>query len=148
MTDRLFFDTNLLIYAVDPTESVKRAHSVVLMQMAFASRRLVVSPQTLNECYVNLVHRRKLIASSEAAAYLETIVPACTAPLDAQTHRDAITIESRHRLSWWDSVAIASALQARCRYFVSEDMNDGQAIETLTVVDPFASHARATLALT
>ena len=48
MTGRLFFDTNVLVYAVDPTEPVKRARSVVLIQEAFASRRLVISPQTLN----------------------------------------------------------------------------------------------------
>lgn len=148
MTGRLFFDTNVLVYAVDPTEPVKRARSVVLIQEAFASRRLVISPQTLNECYLVLVHRRKLVSSNDAAAYLSTLVPACTAPLNAQTHQDAITIESRHRLSWWDSVAIASALQARCAFFVSEDMGDGQAVESLTIINPFGPCARATLALT
>lgn len=61
---------------------------------------------------------------------------------DAQTNQDAILIERRHRLSWWDCIALASALQARCGHFVSEDLNDGQVIESLTVVNPFASHAR------
>ena len=148
MTGLLFFDTNVLVYAMDPSESVKRPLSVALMQDAFSQGRFVVSPQTLNECYVTLVHRRKLVSSVGAAAYLATIVPACSAPLDAQTNQDAILIERRHRLSWWDCIALASALQARCGHFVSEDLNDGQVIESLTVVNPFASHARATLALT
>lgn len=107
-----------------------------------------MSPQILNECYRALVHRRRLVGSALAERYLSAFCGACTAPLDVDTHRSAIDLETRHRLSWWDSVAVASALQAKCDHFVSEDMNDGRVIETLTVVNPFASHARATLALT
>ena len=148
MTGPLFFDTNVLVYAMDPSEPVKRPRCRRLMQEAFARNRLVVSPQTLNECYLTIVHRRKLVSSAGAEAYLATVLPACTAPLDARTHQDAVGIETRHRLSWWDCVAVASALQANCTHFVSEDMNDGQVVETLTIVNPFASHAPATLALT
>ena len=148
MTGRLFFDTNLLVYAMDPTEPEKRARSVALLKAAFGRGRLVISPQILNESYAAIVHRRKLVPSAQAAAYLGTLIPACTAPLDAGTHRAAIAIETRHRLSWWDSLAIASALQARCDHFVSEDMRDRQVVESLTIVDPFAPDARAALALT
>lgn len=148
MTGRLFFDTNLLIYAMDPKDPARRAVSAALIGRARTGRRLVVSPQILNECYRVLVHRRRLVDPALAARYLSAFHGACTAPLDIDTHRSAIDLEARHHLSWWDSVAVASALQARCDHFVSEDLNDGQVIETLTVVNPFASHARATLALT
>lgn len=148
MTDRVFFDTNLLIYGMDPREPAKRSTSVRLLKQAFAQRRMVISPQILNECYAVLVHKRRLVAASEAAAYLAALYPACTAPLDAQTHRAGIAIEARYRLSWWDSLALASALQAGCRFFVSEDLADGQVVDTLRIVNPFLPHAGATLAST
>ena len=107
-----------------------------------------MSPQILNECYRVLVHRRRLFGSAVAERYLAAFQGACVAPLSFDTHRAAIRLETRYRLSWWDCVAVASALQANCTHFVSEDMNDGLAIDSLTVVNPFASHAPATLALT
>ncbi|MCC0807610.1 PIN domain-containing protein [Methylobacterium sp. W2] len=148
MTGRLFFDTNLLIYGMDPKDGAKRARSVRLLKQAFGQSRMVISPQILNECYAVLVHKRRLVSAFEAASYLAALYPACTAPLDAQTHRAAIVIEERYRFSWWDSVAIASALQAGCHFFVSEDMSDGQTVDTLHIVNPFTPHASATLALT
>jgi predicted nucleic acid-binding protein len=148
MTGLLFFDTNLFVYAMDPSDPVLRTLSMALIGRARTSRRLVVSPQILNECYRVLVHRRRLVGSAMAETYLSAFHGACTAPLDLDTHRMAIALEARHQLSWWDCVAVASALQAKCDFFVSEDLNDGQVIESLTVVSPFATHARATLALT
>lgn len=47
-----------------------------------------------------------------------------------------------------DSVALASAVQAGCRFFVSEDMNDGQIIEQIRIVNPFTPSALTTLGLT
>ncbi|WP_082494031.1 PIN domain-containing protein [Methylobacterium sp. Leaf106] len=148
MTDRLFFDTNLLVYAMDPAAADRRATSVRLIKLAFGQRRLVISPQILNECYAVLVHKRKLVTPSAAAAYLATLYPACTAALDTQAHRTAIAIEMQYRLSWWDSLAIASAIQAGCKSFVSEDLSDGQILDTVRVINPFTPHASATLALT
>ncbi|GAB6842279.1 putative nucleic acid-binding protein [Methylorubrum rhodinum] len=147
MTGLLFFDTNLLIYAMDPRDPTRRAASMALIGQARTLRRLVVSPQILNECYRVLVHRLRLADAPSAARYLSAFHGACTAPLDVDTHRSAIELEARHGLSWWDSLAVASALQARCDHFVSEDLNDGQAIEALTVVNPFTWNARARLAL-
>lgn len=148
MTGRLFFDTNLIVYAMDPEDPARRERSAALIREAMSRGRLVVSPQILNECYRVLVHKRRFAPPTEVARYLSVFHPSCTAPLDLQTHRAAMAIEMRHRLAWWDCVAVASALQARCEHFVSEDLNDGQVVETLTVVGPFTPHARATLALT
>lgn len=148
MTGRLFFDTNVIAYPLDPKDPAKRRASMVLIREALARRRLVVSPQILNECYAVLVHKRRLAPAARVQRYLSAFDAACSAPLDLQTHKAAAAIEARHRLSWWDSVAVASALQARCDAFVSEDMADGQTIETLTIINPFSPHALARLALT
>ena len=148
MTGRLFFDTNILIYAMDPKDPTKRTTSMAIIAKALVQGRLVVSPQILNECFWVTAHKKKLASATDVERYLSAFHHACTAPLDVETHRIAIRLSAKHRLSWWDSLALASALQARCEVYVSEDMRDGQAIESLTIIDPFGPRARAALALT
>ena len=148
MTGRLFFDTNILIYALDPKDPAKRSMSMEAIAKALTQGRLVVSPQILNECVWVAAYRKKLVSPADIERYLSAFHHACTAPLDVETHRLAIRLSAKHRLSWWDSIALASALQARCEAYVSEDMADGQAVESLTIINPFGPRARATLALT
>lgn len=97
----------------------------------------MISPQILNEGYRILAHKRQFVPVDEARRYLQTFVPACTAPLDTETHRLAYDIEDRYRLSWWDCLAVASALQASCRVFHSEDLAHGQSIQGMIIVNPF-----------
>jgi predicted nucleic acid-binding protein len=147
MTDRLFVDTNVLIYAMDPENPGRRAAAADVIRKGCAAQRLILSPQILNECYRTLVHKRKLVPASQARDYLRPFLALCTAPLDADTHRIAYAIEDRHRLSWWDCVVLASSLQAGCRYFISEDMQDGQTVESITIVNPFEPASRSRLRL-
>lgn len=147
MTDRLFVDTNILIYAMDPDDPERRRTAADVIRKGFADKRLVISPQVLNECYRVLVHKRKLVPAAEARGYLRAFLPLCTAPLDVDTHRIAYAIEDRHRLAWWDCVILASGLQAGCRYFVTQDMHDGQTIESIMIVDPFEAGSRSKLQL-
>lgn len=58
---------------------------------------------------------------------------------------DAWGIQDQHRLSFWDALPVASALVAGCTIFLSEDMNGGQKIETLTIVNPFTTAPEAVL---
>ena len=44
----------------------------------------------------------------------------------------------RYQYSWWDCLLLASALNLGCTHFLSEDLQDGQSIEGLTIVSPFA----------
>lgn len=137
MTGRLFVDTNILIYALDPADPVKRKVSADLLRMTIRSRTLTLSPQNLNECYRVLTDRRHLMPVGDARAYLRTLAPWAIAPLDAATTEKAWEVQDTARLSWWDSLLVASALRAGCRLFVSEDMQDGLEIEGMRIADPF-----------
>jgi predicted nucleic acid-binding protein len=52
--------------------------------------------------------------------------------------RSARALHLEHRYSWWVSLLLASALELGCSHFLSEDLQDGQVIGGLTIVDPFA----------
>jgi predicted nucleic acid-binding protein len=139
MTARLFIDTNILIYALDPAEPAKRAMSADLLRRTIANHTLVVSPQNLNECYRVLIQRRRLVPEAAARSYLSCLMPWCIAPLDAQTTAKAWAVQDEAGLAWWDALLAASALMAGCKLFISEDMQDGQLISGMRIVNPFST---------
>jgi predicted nucleic acid-binding protein len=46
-------------------------------------------------------------------------------------------IQDRYGLRFWDALLVASANAAKCAYFLSEDLNDGQAYGSVVAIDPF-----------
>jgi len=139
MTARLFVDTNILIYALDPDDPMKRAASADLLRRTIANHTLALSPQNLNECYRVLTQRRRLVPIEAARSFLTHLMPWCIAPLDAQTTVKAWAVQDEAGLAWWDALLIASALIAGCKLFASEDMQDGQLISGMRIVNPFGA---------
>jgi predicted nucleic acid-binding protein len=138
MTGRVFVDTNILIYALDPAEPRKRQLSADLLRATITNRTLTLSPQSLNETYRVLTQRRKLMAVEAARGYLRTLAPWATAPLDAQTTERAFAVEAETGYSWWDCLMLASALLSQCRLFVSEDLQDGRDVQGTRIASPFS----------
>jgi predicted nucleic acid-binding protein len=137
MTGRVFVDTNILIYALDPAEPMRRQVSADLLRQTIRQRTLTLSPQSLNECYRVLTRRRRLIPLDQARAYIRTLAPWAIAPLDAETMQRAFAIEDATGLGWWDCLMLASALAAACRLFVSEDLQDGRDVDGMRIANPF-----------
>ena len=137
MTGRVFVDTNILIYALDPADPSKRQMSADLLRKTIADRTLTLSPQSLNETYRVLVQRRRLMPVADARAYIGVLAPWALAPLDAKTIECAFAVEDETGYTWWDSLMLAAALQADCRLFVSEDLQDGRGVGGLRIVNPF-----------
>jgi predicted nucleic acid-binding protein len=137
MTARLLIDTNILIYALDPADPVKRGTSADLLRRAIANHTLALSPQNLNECYKVLTQRRRLVPMDAARSYLMHLMPWCIAPLDAQTTVKAWAIQNEAGLEWWDALLVASALMAGCKLFISEDLQDGRLISGMRIANPF-----------
>ena len=146
MTARLFVDTNILIYALDPADLQKRQVSADLLRRTIRSRILTLSPHSLNEVYRVLTQRRKIMPVAEARAYLSGLAPWCIAPLDPQTTIRAWAVQDDIGTSWWDSLMLAAALRAECALFVSEAMQDGQDVSGMRIVNPFTNEFAKALA--
>ena len=56
---------------------------------------------------------------------------------DAKLLADAWAAQDRHKTSWWDSLIVAAAQSAGCRYLLSEDLQQGQIFDNVQVVNPF-----------
>ena len=132
-----FVDTNLLIYSIDPQHLERRRVAGDLLKNLASTDTLVLSPQSLNECYRALTERRGLLTREVARAYVLYLHRFCTAPYDFDVTQRAWQIQDRHRFGWWDCMLLASASIARCSIFLSEDMQHQRAIEGLTILNPF-----------
>lgn len=137
MTDLVFVDTNTVVYTRDGSNPRKAAEAATWLSLLGEARRLVISPQVLNEAYAVGVRKYPGAGRDAVAEWVSAFVPYCTAPLDARVFASALAVEREARLSWWDCLIVASALHAGCATLLTEDMQHGQAIGPLRIVDPF-----------
>ena len=133
MSDRTFFDTNVLIYVVgQKDERTAKAESLI-------ASGGVVSVQVLNEL-ASVSHRKLGMTWEEIGDALDAIRLLCPAPipLTTDTHDVGLRIASKYGFSFYDALIAAAALEAECATLYSEDFQDGQVIEgRLTVRNPF-----------
>lgn len=129
-----FVDTNLLVYALDPAAPAKREAAAAVIRTTIRRGLLVLSPQSLNECYV-VITRKRMMPIGEARAYVRAFVPYVSAPLDGTTVELSWRVQDETGFSPFDCVLLASALQAGCRTFLSEDMRE-RTVGPLTILNP------------
>ncbi|MEA2977165.1 MAG: hypothetical protein QOF19_2685 [Alphaproteobacteria bacterium] len=132
-----FVDTNLLVYATDPTEPGKQTSASDLLRRIVRDHTLVLSPQSLNECYHVLAVRRRVVTTDDVRRFILFLNEFCTAPYDFETTRLAWVIRDRYGFGWWDCTLLAAASLAGCVLFFSEDMQHEQAVGDMTIVSPF-----------
>ena len=133
-----FVDTNVLIYAHDQSAGTKHERAKQLLGVLWENRKGCLSVQVLQEFYVNVTQKVPEPLAPEVAT--QVIADLST----WQVHQpgvkdvlDAITLQSRHRLSFWDAMILASAMALGCEILWSEDLNPGQTYATVVVNNPF-----------
>ena len=133
-----FVDTNILIYAHDRSAGGKHTRAGELIQDLWRSGSGCLSVQVLQEFYVNVTQKVPKPLPPEVAGEI-------IADLSVwQVHRpgvadilDAIRLQGRYQLSFWDAMIVASAIQLGCQTIWSEDLNPGQVYDQVAVASPF-----------
>ncbi len=135
--DRVFVDTNVLVYLFDAAERKKQERAAAVLSSE--SREIFVSTQVLQELYVALTRGPDPIASPEIA---EQAVREATGysiiQIDIPLVLSSIASSRQHQISFWDALIVRAAAQADCAVLLSEDLNDGQVIDGVRVENPFA----------
>jgi len=127
-----FFDTNVVLYLFS-ADAAKADRAEALL-----AEGGVVSVQVLNE--LASVARRKLaMAWSDVGEMLTQVRAVCRVEaLTVETHSRGVAIAERHNLSIYDAMILASALDAGCSVIYTEDLQDGQVMDSrLTIRNPF-----------
>jgi predicted nucleic acid-binding protein len=134
----VFVDTNILVYTRDAAAVRKQAAAVEWLQRLWVERRCRTSMQVLGEYYTTVTRRlRPGMKPDDAWADVLTFLTWKPQPIDGDVLRRAREIERRHRLSWWDSTIVASALLQDCTLLLTEDLQHGMVIDGVKILDPF-----------
>jgi predicted nucleic acid-binding protein len=95
--------------------------------------------QVLNE-FANVAHRKRRRTWPEVEAALAVIrarFPNARS-LTEDGHAQAVALARDERVSFYDALIVAAALEAGCETLYSEDLQAGRKFGALTVVNPFA----------
>ena len=140
MSGRFFLDTNVFVYEFDLNEPSKSKHASRLVRSAIVSQRGVISYQVVQE-FLNVAFKKfaKPLPAREAESYFLSILkPLLAVHSSPRLFLDAMRLRDENRLSWYDSLLIAAALESGCEVLYSEDLQSGRTVEGLRIEDPFA----------
>ncbi len=121
--DPVFLDTNCLVYANDTSSPEKREKARTLIRTLISDGSGCISTQVLERSIA--IHQITLFSSFTVQA------------VDHATVLEALRLQERYRVSYWDSQIIASASFAQCRLLYSEDMQDEAVYDGITIRNPF-----------
>jgi predicted nucleic acid-binding protein len=133
-----FIDTNILIYAHDVSAGQKHIRAKELMLDSWQLGEGCLSIQALQEFYVNVTQKVTKPLPTEATAQIIADLSVwevhCPRMEDVP---DAIHLQKRYQMSFWDAMILVSALQLGCHVLRSEDLNPGQVYDQVEVQSPF-----------
>jgi predicted nucleic acid-binding protein len=137
MSAKFFVDTNILIYAHDTSAGTKHERARAIIEDLWRTRSGVVSTQVLQELSVNL--RRKAGRPLDLKTTREVVTDYLSWEVVVNTGEsvlEALEIEARYGISFWDALVIQAAEAAGVAVLYSEDLSDGQLYGTVRVVNP------------
>ena len=127
-----FFDTNTIVYiASAEPQKADRAEEIIHGGGA-------ISVQVLNEL-ANVARRKMQMSWQETNAFLSNLRGLLTVrPITIETHETGLALAERYKLSIYDAMIVASALEAGSDSLWSEDMQHGLVLDgRLRILNPF-----------
>jgi len=138
MNDRTFVDTNVLIYAHDVDAKAKHQAAQTVLRELWSERTGVVSPQVLQEFYVNVTRKIPRPISKESARLVVNNYAVWCIDITPAEIATAFHVEDASQIGFWDALIVASALKSGAARILSEDLNAGQTIVGIRIENPFA----------
>ena len=134
MSDKIFVDTNILIYFYTKTEKEK----LNVLEKLLEKPDLIISTQVLNELS-NVLLKKFNKPTDDIAMLLKELSKWCFVyTIEMATIVHALSIIQRYKVSFFDGLMIAAALECGCSLMYSEDMHHNCLVEdSLRIVNPF-----------
>ncbi len=136
MNAPVFVDTNVFVYALDRGDPKKQQAAWAWRAELWKRRTGRTSFQVLQEFYVKVTQKWPA-ARDEARAEVRDLLAWRPLAVDAALLEQGWKIQDRYRLSFWDSLIVAAAKSAACRYLLTEDLQADQNLDGVIVVNPF-----------
>lgn len=139
MSARAFLDTNVLVYTFDAAAPAKRQRAGQLVETALADRSAFISSQVVQE-FLNVATRRFASPMTwiEARTYLHHVLsPLCEVLVTPDLCARAMTHAERFGFRLYDALIVAAAQHGGAGILYTEDLQHGQVVDGLRIVDPF-----------
>lgn len=134
-----FIDTNVFVYLFDETDNRKRRIAQRVVNSALSTRSGAVSFQVVQET-LNVILRKidTPVTVPDGKEFLQRVLRPlwCVMP-SAGLYEAGIDIQARYQYGFYDSLIIATALEAGCKRVLTEDLHGGQQIDGLIIENPF-----------
>ena len=140
MSDVVFVDTNTLVYAHDRDAGSKREMAAQALNRLWDERLGRLSAQVLQEFYVTVT--KKQSTSSARASAREVVsmyAPWVQHPTTPDTILRATELAELAQVSFWNALILASAEQSGAAHLYSEDLNSGQTIAGVKIINPLVT---------
>lgn len=138
--EKVFFDTNVLIYQFDKTAPKKQQQAIGLIEKYILNKQAVISSQVLQE-FVNVSLKKfetKLSVDQLELVMNDLLIPLCHHFPVFDYYKRALQLYSSSSLGFYDALIIQAALDLDCKTLFSEDFQDGQKFGNLTIKNPFS----------
>ena len=137
MADRVFVDTNVLVYADDDGAPAKRDRARALIEELCTSRQMVVSTQVLQE-YFAAATRKLGLPPERARGRIELLARLDVVLIRPDLVLRAIDLHRLRSVSFWDALIVSAAAVAGCARLLTEDMETSSMIDGVRIENPFA----------
>ena len=139
-----FVDSNVFVYLFDEADPAKRRRAREIVRLSL-SQSWVVSYQVVQETLNVITRKLKTpVTADHARRFLHAVLlPLWSVAPSAELYRRGLEIQSRYRYGFYDALIIAAALEASCTRLLSEGLQHGQRIDTLTIENPFLGLPRS-----
>jgi predicted nucleic acid-binding protein len=134
--DKKFIDSNMLVYTVDDGNPNKKEKARATIEKIIENDIPVISTQVLQEFY-NASTTKLNIDKLTAKGIVHNLQNIEIVQVDPNIIEQAIDISILSQISFWDGLILASAEFANCTTLISEDLNDGQIIRGVKIINPF-----------
>lgn len=133
-----FVDTNILVYAFDRSAGPKHTTAAQLMRDFWENETGCISIQVLQEFIVNVTRKIATPLDHQTARQIVADLAQWRVHSpDVDDLLQALDLQERYSLSFWDAMVVQSAARLGCKQLLSEDLNHGQVYGEVVVVNPF-----------
>lgn len=134
--DKNFLDTNILCYLYDSRDMTKQNLAQKIFNDLLTSYNIQISTQVLQE-FCNVCLNKIHIPNDKVQDYIKLLSQLPVHLNNSGTISTALTISKETQFSFWDSLILSAAEESKCTILLSEDLNDGQIVHGVKIVNPF-----------
>ena len=138
MKDKIFLDTNIILYQFGEDKKKKKI-AINILSDAIKSSNYVISYQVIQEfSNVALNKNKEYFSVSELKTYLNDIlIPLCKHYPSPDFYLSSLILKNKYKYSYYDTLIINAALELKCNFLYTEDLQENQKLDKLRVINPF-----------